>query len=139
MLFVGIGAAVLAVLVWAGRQARPLRTELRLGSALISALAAAGAVVAGLRGGWIVALGLLALSAFLGQTAARRPVGDGGSSTQAMGLGEARSVLGVRPDAGRAEIETAYRRLMLRAHPDHGGSTGLAAQLNAARERLVKG
>jgi len=27
---------------------------------------------------------------------------------------------------------------MLRAHPDQGGSTGLAAQLNAARDRLLR-
>jgi hypothetical protein len=26
---------------------------------------------------------------------------------------------------------------MQRAHPDHGGSTGLASQLNAARDRLL--
>ena len=31
-------------------------------------------------------------------------------------------MLGVGADAGRAEIEAAYRRLMLRAHPDHGGA-----------------
>jgi hypothetical protein len=27
---------------------------------------------------------------------------------------------------------------MLRTHPDHGGSSGLAAQLNAARDSLIK-
>jgi curved DNA-binding protein CbpA len=41
--------------------------------------------------------------------------------------------------ADRAEIHAAYRRLMQRAHPDRGGSAGLAAQLNAARDRLLKG
>ena len=51
---------------------------------------------------------------------------------------EARSILGVGAEANAVEIEAAYRRLMLRAHPDHGGSTGLAAQLNAARDRLLK-
>lgn len=53
-----------------------------------------------------------------------------------MSLAEARALLGVEPAASQAEIEAAYRRLMQRAHPDHGGTTGLAAQLNAARDRL---
>jgi hypothetical protein len=51
---------------------------------------------------------------------------------------EARAILGVGADAGRDEVEAAYRRLMLRAHPDQGGTTGLAAQLNAARACLIK-
>jgi curved DNA-binding protein CbpA len=54
-----------------------------------------------------------------------------------MSLREAREILGVGDEAGRAEIDAAYRRLMRRAHPDHGGSTGLASQLNAARDRLL--
>ncbi len=46
-------------------------------------------------------------------------------------------MLGVAPGAGRDEIEAAYRRLMLRVHPDKGGAPGLAAQLNAARAALL--
>ena len=53
-----------------------------------------------------------------------------------MSAHEARAVLGVEDGATRADIETAYRRLMQRAHPDHGGTSGLAAQLNAARDML---
>ncbi len=30
-------------------------------------------------------------------------------------------VLGVRPDAGPAEVTEAFRRFALRNHPDHGG------------------
>ncbi|MGH7024975.1 MAG: DnaJ domain-containing protein [Caulobacteraceae bacterium] len=52
-------------------------------------------------------------------------------------LSEARAILGVGPNASPAEIEAAYRRLMLRAHPDTGGTAGLAAKLNAARDRLI--
>jgi curved DNA-binding protein CbpA len=51
---------------------------------------------------------------------------------------EARSVLGVAPDATRAEINAAWKRLMARAHPDQGGTQGLAARLNAARDHLLK-
>jgi hypothetical protein len=50
---------------------------------------------------------------------------------------EAAELLGVAPDAGREEIMAAYRRLMARNHPDAGGSAGLAARINAARDRLL--
>lgn len=33
----------------------------------------------------------------------------------------AHEVLGVRPDAGSAEVTEAFRRFALRHHPDHGG------------------
>ncbi len=62
-----------------------------------------------------------------------------GKPATGMDLAEARSLLGVGHDASRQEIEAAYRRLMLRAHPDQGGSAGLAAQLNAARDALLRG
>jgi curved DNA-binding protein CbpA len=54
-----------------------------------------------------------------------------------MSEAEARSLLGVPQAATREEIRAAYLRLIRRAHPDHGGTSGLAAQLNAARERLL--
>jgi len=55
-----------------------------------------------------------------------------------MSAAEARSILGVESDASPEQIRAAYARLMQRAHPDKGGTTGLAAQLNAARDRLLK-
>ena len=42
-------------------------------------------------------------------------------------------------DATAEEIQAAYMRLMRSVHPDKGGTSGLAAQLNAARDRLLKG
>lgn len=56
-----------------------------------------------------------------------------------MSLAEARSTLGVGPEAGETEIRAAYDRLIRRVHPDAGGAPGLAAQLNAARDRLLEG
>jgi len=53
-------------------------------------------------------------------------------------LVEAREILGVAANATRAEIQAAYGRLIRAVHPDAGGTSGLAARLNAARDRLLK-
>ncbi len=128
--------ALLVLLVWVGRRPARISGVSRLWRALIAALAALAAVVSALRGGWIASLVLVGVSAWLAQTA--RPARTAsGAATHGMSLREAREILGVDESAGRSEIDAAYRRLMRRAHPDHGGSTGLASQLNAARDRLL--
>jgi len=50
---------------------------------------------------------------------------------------EARDILGVGPDATPDDIRAAHRRLMLSNHPDHGGSTWIAARINQARDVLL--
>jgi curved DNA-binding protein CbpA len=47
-------------------------------------------------------------------------------------------LLGVTAAATPQEINAAWKRLMGRAHPDQGGTEGLASRLNAARDRLLK-
>jgi len=56
-----------------------------------------------------------------------------------MSKAEARAILGVAADADAQTIHAAWRRLMARAHPAQGGTEGLAARVNAARDRLLKG
>lgn len=63
----------------------------------------------------------------------------GGSRSQAdMSLSEACEVLGLEPNPSRDDVIAAHRRLMQKVHPDRGGSTYLAQQLNEAKRVLLK-
>ena len=48
-------------------------------------------------------------------------------------------ILGVAAGASATEIRTAWRRLIAEHHPDQGGSESRAAELNAARDAMLKG
>lgn len=50
---------------------------------------------------------------------------------------EARRVLGVSLGASDAEIQSAFRARIAKAHPDRGGKHADAARLVAARDRLL--
>ena len=113
----------------------------RVGAGLLAAVLVVVGVVVSVRGEWIVGLPMMLLALFsaAGGRLNRRPdAAPAPEPTGGMTAAEARSILGVEPSATPQEIKSAYARLMQRAHPDKGGTTGLAAQLNAARDRLLK-
>lgn len=64
--------------------------------------------------------------------------GEGGATHSGpMTEEEAYQVLGLTAEASETEVVAAHRRLMKRLHPDHGGSTFLAAKINAAKAVLL--
>jgi hypothetical protein len=51
---------------------------------------------------------------------------------------EALAILGLAEGADEDSIHEAYKRLMMKIHPDQQGSEWMAAKLNAARDYLLK-
>ena len=60
-----------------------------------------------------------------------------GGTARAMPVEDARKLLGVGPQASLTEIREAHRRLIVKVHPDAGGSEELANRVNVARDTLV--
>ena len=148
--FLFIGAILLAALLFGplGKALRGSGWRVSAGMGAVAAFAGAAFCLVEKRWAGVAVLGIMGL--WLASTtrhpreplAARRPQTANEpprqpQSRSGMSVSEACSILGVEADATAADIRNAYKRLMLKVHPDHGGAPGLAAQLNAARDRLL--
>ena len=141
----GVILAVAAILVlWALRQAGRMtpqqsrRFARQIGGYVLCGVAA----LMGLRGNFMVAVpaftigaGLLGINGLMGQ------MKEKSTSTPNIQIDkqQAYSILGLQADATADDIRSAHKRLQRATHPDAGGSTYLAAQINAARDLLLKG
>ena len=90
---------------------------------------------------------MLAIHAFMrAQNAGWEPDGEAGPSSgrannqndgNGMSRSQALEVLGLTADASAADISQAHKRLMQKLHPDRGGSSYLATQINLAKDTLL--
>lgn len=141
----GVGLAAVAMLaLWSLRQAGRMtpqqsrRFARQIGGYVLFGVAA----LMGLRGNFMIAVpaftigaGLLGFNSLLGQPKTKSPP----TPTIQIDKHQAYSILGLQPDASADDIRAAHKRLQRATHPDAGGSTYLAAQINAARDLLLKG
>ncbi len=144
MILLVLGLVLLAVVFGGRRLGAGLRGVLNVwrptaGLAAVATLVGAAALA--MREDWLPALGFLGLSAALAVGARKRrqetPRSEPKANPARMSPDEARAILGLEPADGPEAVQAAYRRLMLRTHPDQGGTRGLAAQLNLARDVLL--
>ena len=147
MTWVALGCLLLAFLIgapfWRALQRAATVGSWRPGAGVLAIAAFVGSAALGVREAWAPSVLLFLVGIFLSMSTRRvqragpararaEPPPKGGMSAE-----QARSILGVGPQATAEEIQAAYLRLIRRNHPDQGGSSGLAAQLNAARDVLL--
>jgi DnaJ-domain-containing protein 1 len=60
------------------------------------------------------------------------------NNSSVMDKAQARLVLEVDDEASDEQVISAHKRLMAKNHPDKGGSTYIASQINQAKDVLLK-
>lgn len=141
----GLGAAIVGILVlWALRQAGKMSPQQsrRFARQIGGYGLCGGAALMALRGNFLIAVPAFTLGAgllgFNGVVDQFKPNGASGP-TMPVDRQQAYTILGLKSGASADEINAAYKRLQRATHPDAGGSNFLAAQINAARDILLKG
>lgn len=116
-----------AVAWWLHKRGELVPNLLRLGGTLAAAVLALRMVETGRP---LAGLVLGAMAFFWWKT-------QGGKTLVLGDVARARALLGVGPDADAEAIQAAWRRGMVTAHPDGGGSDAAAQALTAARDLLL--
>lgn len=152
-----LGVMVLCVLIFGAKlfasgNPKALATSLRWVGSIVGAILALFFL---LRGQIIVALVIAGFALWLFTEGRFRPAifdlfskfsgGGRGPGPQpnrragadTMSVRQAREILGVLAGANAETVKEAHHRLMLKVHPDVGGSDFLAAQTNRAKEVLL--
>lgn len=147
MILLGLGIAALGLLLWvAGAFSRAKVATVKTLLAWVAALAglALGTMLL-LTGRGATAVGaavLLGPLVWSWWQQARAETGSAGrprSKPGKMSRTEALEVLDLTDPVSDADVRAAWVQLMRVAHPDGGGSHGLAARVNQARDVLLKG
>ncbi len=140
MLWIALAAGVL---LWVLASKRSTSGEARLG--WLAAFGAAALLVVTLRLGpqALLAAGPMLASLAWALVRQLRKSRDAGSfvgapqpSARGMSREEALRVLGLKEGASLEEVAAAHRQLIKKLHPDQGGSSFLAQQVNEARKVL---
>jgi hypothetical protein len=141
MIWIALGCVLLGLLIggaglraagrFAGRAWRP-------GAGMLALAAFVGAAIMGVREAFAPALGLALVGFWLTLSVRRTKPAGRVRPEPNMDVQAAAQILGVAPDATEQQVQEAYLRLIRRAHPDQGGTSGLAAQLNAARDTMLR-
>jgi hypothetical protein len=145
MSYLLVGVLLLGLLLGGAGMKRHLRAAgavWRPGAGVLALVCFVLAAIMAMRKQFFGAAFFLSIGIWLA-VSARRRAGEGRSSfgprpKTGMSVSDAAGILGVSETATAEEVQAAYLRLMRRAHPDSGGTSGLAQQLNAARETLLK-
>ena len=147
VILLGLGLAALGLLLWAANAFS--RASVASLKALLAWVVALGGLALGAmllltgRGASAVAagvfLGPLAWSWWQEAQGKARGQPPGQARRGKMDRAEALDVLGLADPVSDADVRAAWVRLMRAAHPDGGGSHGLAARVNQARDVLLKG
>ena len=140
--------AALIFFVWLGRQSKsgklkkgPWFRQGRTVAAVMATVAGVGAIVAFMRGQWILGSVLASVATSVaGSTRLNWRMGDDPSAPPfyTPAEREAYALLGLETGADRKAILAAWKSKMKQAHPDQGGDGQQAARLNAARDLLLK-
>lgn len=140
LIWLGLAAVAVWALARLGRQTeRARRGHWRISATILATALFGGAVLAASRGIWLAAIGMAGAGLWLAVQSRIRSAPLRAPVAERMSEAEARAILGVSAGASSQDVQTAWRRVMARAHPDQGGTEGLAARVNAARDRLLKG